>query len=86
MYRILVSNMEIKIYNTDKVEKYMKKNNLSKKQFCKLCNICVNSFEKFMKLDLTLNVKILFKIADYMNINLRELFSLTYLQCLTLLK
>lgn len=60
-------------FNTGLVMNYMKKNNLTIKEFCKICKISYANYLKFMKNDFSLLIEELFKILDVLNIRLIDI-------------
>lgn len=55
-------------FNTEIIEKYRQKNNLSKTRFCKITKISPSTYEKIMNGDGKYSVKALFKIARVINV------------------
>ncbi len=47
----------------DVINDYMKENRLTRKQFCKLCNLSENTFKSMMKKRLNLHLATIIKIA-----------------------
>ena len=62
-----------KFFNTDFILNYMKENHLSKTKFCKLCHIGMSTLNKLLHDDLSLRIKLLWKLAKGMNVDLRNL-------------
>ena len=53
----------------DMIENYIKENNLTRKDFCKKCNMGYESFLKIMRNQSNVNIKAIFKIAKGMELN-----------------
>ena len=62
-----------KYLNTEKIEKYLKDNKLTKKEFCKKCNISVSTLNRMYKSD---NIRVIniFKVAKGMEVDVCFLF------------
>ncbi len=60
--------------NVKLIEKYIKTNNLSIKNFCKQCNISTSTFYRIMQ-GKDFNLLSLFRIAKNMNLPIHEFFS-----------
>ena len=60
-------------FNTEIIEEY-NKNNLRKKQFCKLCKIDCYVLDKILDGKVNIKINYLFKIAEKINIEIYELF------------
>lgn len=59
---------------TEKIEEYIKENNLTKREFCKLCKISPSTLNKILKTE-NFNLLSLFKITRVMNINFCDIFN-----------
>ena len=57
----------------DKIKKYIKDNGLSQNKFCKLCKISPTTFAKIMQNKNNFRVKVLFKIANILQISITDL-------------
>lgn len=69
--------MEIEMENKIKtkiLENFMKDNQLSKTQFCKLCKISPSTFQKIMTNNFHFKISALFKIAKVINIQVFQMF------------
>lgn len=64
------------IINTDLVFNYLKENNLTKTQFCKLCKITSSTLNKVLNNKHNLKLRTLFKIARQLNVKISELFKI----------
>ncbi len=63
------------IANKDLILNHMKENNLTKRQFCKLCGICPKTLNKFLEgTKHNYNIKALLKLALYLQVGIRQLF------------
>ncbi|MDE7454886.1 MAG: helix-turn-helix transcriptional regulator [Clostridia bacterium] len=62
------------IIDTNLIEEYMIKNNMSKKEFCARCKISTHTFDKICKQQTDYNIIALFKIARLMNLHIKDLF------------
>ena len=62
-----------RFFNAEFVLNYMKENNISKTKLCKLCHIGKKKPNRFLQDDLSLRVDILWKLANGMNVDLKEL-------------
>ncbi len=60
--------------NIQIIEKYIKTNNLTKKEFCKQCNISTSTFYRIMQ-GKDFNLLSLFRIAKKMNVPIHQFFS-----------
>ncbi len=60
--------------NVQIIEEYIKTNNLTKKDFCKQCNISVSTFYRIMH-GKDFNLLSLFRIAKNMNVPIHKFFS-----------
>ena len=64
-----------KIINTKIIEDYIEQNNLSIAKFCEMCQICRQTYKQIMKQeDYDYDLKILFRIARILNVQICELF------------
>ena len=61
-------------FNIDLIENYIKKHNLSKKEFCRLCGISCFVLQKIFKQQNNINIIALFKIAKVLGIKISEIF------------
>lgn len=59
--------------NTTIIDSYIKANNLSKTQFCKLCKISVSTLNRIMTNN-NFNLISLFRIAKTMDVHICKLF------------
>ena len=66
--------MKTNIFKTELIANYMKSNNLSKNKFCKLCKISPQSFDKIFDCNLTVGLKVVYKITRTIDIRLCEFF------------
>ena len=62
-----------KIIKTEIIENYRKENNLTKKDFCKLCKIGTHTYQRLLT-NQNFNITALIKIANVMNIHACKLF------------
>ena len=62
------------VINIKRIEHFIKKQNLSKTQFCKLCKISPSTFRKVMSNNHKFRISALFKIARTMNMEISEIF------------
>ena len=62
-----------KIIKTNLIEEYITKNNLSKIEFCKRCNISYSVLKKILKNKKNFRINSLFKIAKEIDIDAFEL-------------
>ena len=65
--------MEAKI-NTKLIDDYIKDNNLSKKEFCKLCGISQQILRKILRNQQNFYMTALFKVARTFKLHIHELF------------
>lgn len=65
--------MKAKI-KTEIFENFMKENNLSKSQFCKMCKISPSTFKKIMNNDLHFCTSALFKIEKTIKVKIFQMF------------
>ena len=64
-----------KIINTKIIEDYIEQNNLSIAKFGEMCQICRQTYKQIMKQeDYDYDLKILFRIARILNVQICELF------------
>lgn len=61
-------------FNTKIIEEYLLNNNMSKKQFCKLCKINSCVLDKIADGNYNIKIDTLFKIINILNIEIHELF------------
>ena len=59
--------------NIEKIQNYIKENNLSKSKFCELCKIGSNTLDRILN-NKNFKITALFKIARQMNIYIKDLF------------
>ena len=50
-------------FNTELIKNYMRENNLSKKSFCKVCNISPLTLNKILNQKTNIRILAIFKIA-----------------------
>lgn len=60
--------------NVNKIIKYIKDEKLSKKEFCKRCEICVETLNKILRKKTNVGIVAIFKIAKIMEIDICQLF------------
>ncbi len=65
--------MEIRV-RKDFLEKYMKENNLTKTEFCKLCKISGKTYNKMIEESGEYSVNALLRIARVIDVELYEFF------------
>ena len=65
--------MEARI-NTKLIEDYIKDNNLSKKEFCKICGISQQILRKILRNQQNFYITALFKVARTLKLHIHELF------------
>lgn len=65
--------METKI-NTKLIENYMYDNNLSKKEFCKLCELSQAILRKILRNQKNYRITALFKVAKLLKAHICDLF------------
>ncbi|MBR2614659.1 MAG: helix-turn-helix transcriptional regulator [Clostridia bacterium] len=53
---------------------FMKKENLTKTQFCKKCNISLFTFNKLVSQQTNFSLTTIFKIARVMNVSIKDFF------------
>ena len=63
-----------KIFKTEKIENFRKKNKLSKAVFCKNCKIGYTTLTRILRQDRTIKMISLYKIAIYMKVPLKDLY------------
>ena len=70
-----VLNRICSISNKELIYNHMKENNLTKKQFCERCGICMRTLNKFLEdREMHYNIKSLLKLARYLQIPIAKLF------------
>ena len=55
--------------NTERIDNYLKENNLSKTKFCKQCGVSYSVFNKLYKSDLKIKITSLRKIANCLGVS-----------------
>jgi len=60
-------------FNLNLLNNFMQQNNLSKKQFCKLCNISTYKLNKIFSHKTNIRLTNMLKLRDYTKIPLKEL-------------
>ena len=60
-------------FNTYKMEVYRIEKGMTIEEFCQCCEIRVKDYEKLLHNNLDIDLKVLFKIAKVMNINIVDL-------------
>lgn len=60
-------------FDTDMIISYLKENDLSVRQFCRLCKICPSTYKKIMT-EGNCKISAVFKISKAMNIRPSQLF------------
>lgn len=60
--------------NVNLIYNFIKSNNLTKTQFCKLCKINYATFTKILKGQYNFRINALFKIAHILQIHIHQLF------------
>lgn len=63
------------IIKTELIENFVKKNNLSKCKFCKMCKISQSTLDKIMTNSENFRIIALFKIARVLKIQVFEMFN-----------
>ena len=63
-----------KIFNTEIIERYLKENDISKKEFCLACKIPLSTLNKIFKHNTDFDIVHLFRLAFYLNIEVKDLF------------
>ena len=58
------------------IKKYLRDNNLSIKQFCKMCDITYYNYKQFEKNDLKLKANLLYNVAKLINVSVNNLLGL----------
>ena len=71
-------NMTIR-FNYEIIIEYMNKNNLSKTQFCKQCNISIYTLNKMLNGNLNINSLLGLKVCKLLNIKFNDLIKISYL-------
>ncbi len=61
-------------FKSEFVEELRKKMSLDKGDFCKLCQIKLNDYEKLLALDYSINYIVVVKIADVVGCKIEDLF------------
>lgn len=56
------------------IENYIKENNLSKNEFCRLCRISPNTLYKIINNDSNMKIIAIIKIARVINVQLFQMF------------
>lgn len=64
------------IINSNIIYDYLRKNNLSVKKFCKICNISYYQFHKMLTNISGVYSNVLFNVCKTMNIKLKDLISI----------
>lgn len=62
-------------FNTKLIKNYMRENNLSKKSFCKVCNISPLTLDKILNQKTNIRILAIFKIARALQVKVHLLFS-----------
>lgn len=62
------------LINIEMIETFRKNNNLTKKDFCKLCRISYSTYQKILK-GKNFRLLALFKIARILKIDISQIFS-----------
>ena len=64
--------------NTKLIDNFLKENNLSKTQFCKLCNISLQTLKNVYLSNNKISVKPIVKLALTMKVRLKDLIGVWY--------
>ena len=60
---------------TELIENFLQENDLSKRQFCKLCNIHYSTLQKILSNDFNFAITALFKISRVIKIPVHKMFN-----------
>ena len=60
-------------FKYEEIIKYLKENNISKTEFCKLCNISMHTLNQLLKGSVLVNAFASFRVSEVLKINLMEL-------------
>ena len=60
-------------FKYEEVIKYLKENNMSKTEFCKLCNISIYTLNNLLKGSVKVNAFASFRVSEALKINLMNL-------------
>ena len=60
-------------FKCEEIIKYLKENNISKTEFCKLCSISIYTLNELLKGSVKVNAFKCFKVSKILKINLMEL-------------
>lgn len=74
----MLSNKTIKIevlVNIELIENYIAKNNITKKQFAKICQISLQDLTKVLDNHSDFSIDLLFNIAKTMQIQIKDIFN-----------
>lgn len=63
------------VININLIKDYIKDNNLTNPEFCKLCKISALTFERIMKDDLEVDLTAIFRISRILDVRLCEMFN-----------
>jgi len=59
---------------TDLINRYMKENNITKREFCKLCKISHSQLKRMYKNDFDFYIESLYKVCKILNVELKDMF------------
>ena len=63
-----------KVIKINLIEKFIKKNKLTKKEFCNICKISEGTLNKILKNNSNFKITAVFKVARVLKIRICELF------------
>lgn len=59
---------------TDLINKYMRENNITKREFCKKCKISHSQLKRMYKNDFDFYIESLYKVCKLLNVELKDMF------------
>ena len=59
---------------TDLINRYMKENNITKREFCKQCKISHSQLKRMYKNDFDFYIESLYKVCKILNVELKDMF------------
>lgn len=63
------------LVNVDLIKEHIKTNNLTKREFCKQCNISVSTLYKILQGKTNFDLVFIFRIAKSMKVEVKDLFN-----------
>lgn len=63
-----------KIFKIEIIENYLKANQMTEKEFCRLCNIPLSTLQKLFAHNFDFDLVDIFKVSRVLNLHIKDLF------------